>query len=270
MTALAGEMAEFFFPNFRYKWIFEETCEKLPLEIDFRLEAKNAQKCKEIFKGHNTIKVPKVYEQFTGPRVLVMSFEKGVSVTQVKELSKSGVDLKKVAHAISEAFVHMIFKEGFVHGDPHPGNMFVRPKEDNSGEIELVLLDHGIYSNLNEDTRINYAKLWRGILNQDEPLIRESSLALGADLYDLFAAMVEDRKYEDLMDESKKHNLKSRLKDLRGEEARQERIETMNTKEREIAECLRDMKRELLLVLKTNQYLRSIDVRLGNPTNTFN
>ena len=49
MTALAGEMAEFFFPNFRYKWIFEETCEKLPLEIDFRLEAKNAQKCKEIF-----------------------------------------------------------------------------------------------------------------------------------------------------------------------------------------------------------------------------
>jgi len=30
------------------------------------------------------------------------------------------------------------------------------------------------------------------------------------------------------------------------------------------------MKRELLLVLKTNNYLKAIDKRLGNPNNTFN
>ena len=38
----------------------------------------------------------------------------------------------------------------------------------------------------------------------------------------------------------------------------------------EIVEILDTIKRELLLVLKTNNYLRAIDRRLGNPTNTFN
>ena len=44
----------------------------------------------------------------------------------------------------------MIFEEGFVHSDPHPGNLFVRQKKDskNKGDIELVILDHGIYTTL--------------------------------------------------------------------------------------------------------------------------
>jgi aarF domain-containing kinase len=39
----------------------------------------------------------------------------------------------------------MTFKDGFVHGDPHPGNLIVRKR---AGQIELVLLDHGIYTEL--------------------------------------------------------------------------------------------------------------------------
>lgn len=81
--------------------------------------------------------------------------------------------------------------------------------------------------------------------------------------------MVADRKYEDIMDESNKLNIKTRLKDKHGEEARQERIEACEKLEKEIAETLRDMNRDLLVLLKINNYLRAIDVRLGNPTNTF-
>ena len=82
--------------------------------------------------------------------------------------------------------------------------------------------------------------------------------------------MIADRKYEDLMDESKKLNMKARLKDKHGEEARKERVEGARKLEKQIAETLRDMNRDLLILMKTNSYLRSIDVKLGNPTNTFN
>jgi len=59
----------------------------------------------------------------------------------------------------------MIYREGFVHGDPHPGNMLVRKKEGGkSDDLELVLLDHGIYSHLPNDTRLAYTQLWRGML----------------------------------------------------------------------------------------------------------
>ena len=56
----------------------------------------------------------------------------------------------------------MLFRKGFVHSDPHPGNMFVR--KNDHGELELVLLDHGIYAELDDNVRINYAGLWRGML----------------------------------------------------------------------------------------------------------
>lgn len=230
----------------------------------------NAQKCSRIFKGHKNVRVPKLYPEISNKRVIVMSFEPGVAVSKVREMRDMGIDLRKVARLIAEAFLHMTYEEGFVHGDPHPGNMFVRLKEGGQpGEIELVLLDHGIYCELSEASRVNYALLWRGILDQNEQLIKTSSKALGADLHELFAAMMADRKYEDLMDDTKKLNMKSRLKDKHGKEAKKERHDACRNLEKEIAETLRDMNRDLLILMKTNHYLRSIDVKLGNPTNTF-
>lgn len=101
-------------------------------------------------------------------------------------------------------------------------------------------------------------------------MIRKSSTALGADLHELFTAMIADRKYEDLMDESKKLNIKTRLDAKHGEEARQERQVACVNLEKQIAETLRDMNRDLLILMKTNHYLRAIDTKLGHPTNSFN
>ena len=81
--------------------------------------------------------------------------------------------------------------------------------------------------------------------------------------------MVADRRYEDLMDESKKLNMKSRLKDKHGDDARKERHLAVKNLEKEIAETLQHMNRDLVILFKANHYLRSIDVKLGNPTNTF-
>ena len=92
-----------------------------------------------------------------------MSFEKGISVAHLREIRDAGIDLKKLSRIISNSFVRMIFEEGFVHSDPHPGNIFVRRK-DGGEEIEIVILDHGIYTNLTKETRLAYTKLWRGIL----------------------------------------------------------------------------------------------------------
>jgi len=99
----------------------------------------------------------------------------------------------------------MIYEKGFVHSDPHPGNMFVRRKKGskNGSDIELVILDHGIYTDLPLVTRLSYTKLWRGILSQDEQMIRESSKELGADFYELFAAIIVNRTYDDIMKKEK-------------------------------------------------------------------
>jgi aarF domain-containing kinase len=162
----------------------------------------------------------------------------------------------------------MIFKEGFVHADPHPGNLFVRPMPD--GKPQLVILDHGIYTELSEETRLSYTKLWRGILSQDEMTIKEASHELGADFYQLFTAMIVNRTYEDVMDKKKKSKVKARLGDKNDTKTQQALQEYAMYYHKDIVSILDMIKRELLLVMKTNNYLRAIDRRLGNPNNTFN
>lgn len=60
--------------------------ERLPLELDFAKEANNAERCREIFKGNSNVYVPKIYHELTKERILVMSFEKGIPVTHIKEI----------------------------------------------------------------------------------------------------------------------------------------------------------------------------------------
>lgn len=46
---------------------------------------------------------------------------------------------------IGDLFSHMIFVEGFLHSDPHPGNILVR-KEPGDKQVTVTLLDHGLYA----------------------------------------------------------------------------------------------------------------------------
>lgn len=111
-----------------------------------------------------------MYNDLTTERVLTMSFERGIPATNIKEMHSQGIDLKKAARIISEAFSYMIYEIGFVHSDPHPGNIFVRAVtlEDGTKDIQIVLLDHGLYTTLTKEVRLGYTKLWRGILTQNE------------------------------------------------------------------------------------------------------
>ena len=99
---------------------------------------------------------------------------------------------------------------------------------------------------------------------------RRCSKELGADFYELFASMIVSRKYEDIMDESKANALKERLGEKQDEESKQAIKEYALYYHKDIVEILDLIKRELLLILKTNNYLRAIDKRLGNPNNTYN
>lgn len=272
LIQMATDIAGIIFPDFRYGWLPHEFKTRLPQELDFNKEANNAEKCKAIFKERDPrVYVPTVYREYTRERVLTMSFEEGIPVSHVREMHAQGIDLKKLSRIISETFIYMIYEKGFVHSDPHPGNMFVRKtKGAKSGsDIELVILDHGIYTSLPNETRLSYSKLWRGILSQDEKMIRESAKELGADFYELFAAIIVNRTYDDIMKKDKLAHTKSRLGEQTKSEDRDAIKQYALYYHKDIVHILDVIKRELLLVLKTNNYLKSIDSRLGNPNNSF-
>lgn len=86
--------------------------------------------------------------------------------------------ISDIAKLIASVFNEQVFLEGFVHTDPHPGNMLVRKE---NGGVYLVLLDHGLYKELDDDFRIKYAHLWRSLMMADVKGIKESCKDLGID-----------------------------------------------------------------------------------------
>ena len=100
-------------------------------------------------------------------------------------------------------------------------------------------------------------------------MIKEASKELGADFYELFTAMIVNRTFDEIMNREQHFKTKSRLGLVTNKDDKDALKTYAVYYHKDIVQILDVIKRELLLVLKTNNYLRSIDSRLGNPNNSF-
>ena len=101
-----------------------------------------------------------------------------LQVTNVSDLERLGFDPVKGAAAVSSAFGEMTFVHGFIHCDPHPGNLMVRPMPDGSPGPQVVILDHGMYRRRQPDFRVSYCRLWQALILRDQTLLRQAATEL--------------------------------------------------------------------------------------------
>lgn len=131
------------FPEFSLLWLAQETRINLPRELDFVLEAKNCEQVGRMFSNLKWLKVPEVIWEYTSSRVLTMEYLAGGKVTDKDYMIKNDINLREVSERIGELYSEMIFVQGYVHCDPHPGNILVSKVD---GKPQIILLDHGLYS----------------------------------------------------------------------------------------------------------------------------
>ena len=188
-----------------------------------------------------------------------MEFCEGHQVDDVEALKQSGIDGHKVVDMLGKLYSEMIFTRGFMHCDPHPGNLLVQ-KNPKTDKVKLVLLDHGLYQQLNEQFRIDYCRLWLALISGDQVAIQKASQAMGTgDQAELFACMVSGRSWESV--NSGKMALQQRTL--------HEESQIQNTAAQVVPQMtgvLDRVPRQLLLVLKTNDLIRSIQTKLGYPS----
>lgn len=207
----------------------------------------------------------------------MMEFVSGINIDNKEAMIKEGINIKEVSNLLAHCFAKQIFEFGvlssqqFLHADPHSGNVFARKlRDDISGheETQIVLLDHGLYKELNEEVQYSYSLLWKGILNQNEQDISTASRRLGVKNHFMFAAMVTSKDWSDIMNKNERDEHK-RLTRGTDKDTKSDLQIKFNLYMDEIVQCLQQVDNDLMLVLKVNDYLRNIDGRLGNPVNSF-
>ncbi|XP_024113639.1 uncharacterized aarF domain-containing protein kinase 5 isoform X1 [Oryzias melastigma] len=245
-------------PSFGFRWVLKDLKETLAQELDFENEARNSERCAEELKHFHFVVVPKVFWQYTSKRVLTAEFCNGCKINNVEEIKKQGISLKDTADKLIRTFAEQIFYTGFIHADPHPGNVLVRRGPDK--KAELVLLDHGLYEYLQERDRESLCKLWRAIVLRNEAAMKKHSHALGVSEYFLFCEMLLQRPIN--MHQLGLSNILNR------EETAYMRHMAINRFD-SIMQVLKSMPRPMLLVFRNINTVRSINITLGAPVDRY-
>ncbi|XP_013722444.1 aarF domain-containing protein kinase 1 isoform X2 [Brassica napus] len=222
---------------------------------DFIQEAKNSERIATNFKHNKMITVPTVFWEFTTAQVLTMQFCKGFKVDDVEALKRTNLSPGKVAKVLVEVFAEMIFVHGFIHGDPHPGNILVSPGGKNG--FSLVLLDHGNCKTLDEGFRQDFCRLWEALILLDSTKIQELGTRFGVGQYaKFFPVLFTGRTSESKSGLGKGMSIQERQK-LK-QELKLLRLEDVTT-------FMGSLPPDFLTVLRTDGLIRSITLKLSAP-----
>ncbi|XP_053331216.1 aarF domain-containing protein kinase 1 isoform X2 [Spea bombifrons] len=242
------------FPRFEFMWLVEEAKKNLPLELDFLNEGRNAERVSAMVSRFPFLKIPKIHWDLSTPRVLVMEYVEGGQVNNREYMERNRIDVDQVSRALGQLYSEMIFVHGFVHCDPHPGNVLVRLNQDTNSP-EIILLDHGLYQVLTDRFRLDYCRLWQALIGANMEGVRKYSQRLGAgEMYGLFACMLTARSWDSVNRGIKKSPASTgEVQEIRSNAA---------AYLPEISQLLSRVPRQMLLLLKTNDLLRGIETSL--------
>ncbi|CAM9814234.1 unnamed protein product [Ectocarpus sp. 8 AP-2014] len=284
MRFLAGLLGAVF-PEYQYTWLFPEFEESISLELDFVQEGTNSERVGRMFRGNQNVFVPSIHWDLSSRRVLTMDFVHGLKISDREGIERRGMDPTGVARTVTRTFGDMIYCHGFLHCDPHPGNLMVRPKpssrntkagargtaesegaarsaapKQNSVAHQVVLLDHGMYRRLDPDFRLTYSKLWKAFMTRDTALGERCAVDLGVEpgLYDALSLILTWRptsttaRTGQRITEEERQALVAKYKVILSHDS--------------FNAFLERLPRDMLFVMRTSDLVRSLNKDLGGTT----
>jgi ubiquinone biosynthesis protein len=147
--------------------------ENLRQELDYTIEARNTRVIGEILDRRAGPRVPRVFQQLSTRRVLVLEFIDGTPLRDADALlADLGVQRVDLARSLLETFLAQVLEAGVCNADPHPGNVLVLT------DGTLAQIDFGSVVRLHATQRLALVRLLMAVDRQDPELLRDALLEL--------------------------------------------------------------------------------------------
>lgn len=150
--------------------VINHLSESLRRELDFREEAQNIERMREVLVPYPRLDVPAVYGELSTDRLLVMQEIQGVPVREAPE----GAARNEAARQLLESYYRQILTVGFFHADPHPGNM-------KWWHDKVYFLDFGMVGEVGPEIRELLLLMLMAFWRQDVPFLADVILMLSGD-----------------------------------------------------------------------------------------
>ncbi|HEX6289039.1 MAG TPA: AarF/UbiB family protein [Herpetosiphonaceae bacterium] len=136
--------------------VIDELGEAITQQLNFRHEADHNRRFRSHFAHDQHVRLPALVEEYCTDAVLVMEFLP--DLTHINELYERGVDCRSSIVTALKALYQMIFIDGFIHCDLHPGNMYFQ------SDGHVTFLDTGFVKKFTPEEQILFAKFFFGIV----------------------------------------------------------------------------------------------------------
>jgi len=209
-----------------------------------------------------------------------VEFIDGIKVNDVARLEAAGFDPARVGREVTRIFGEMVFCHGFVHCDPHPGNMLVtRPLgvaagtdggahgrggrlRAGGGGFDIVVLDHGLYRELGNEMRRGYCEMWEAMILQDAAALQRVADAMGVGEYArlfplIFTMRAIDSRVK--LGERMSKEERARVRDTLGVTG----FSKDNFQLAQVLHFTERIPRDLLFIIRTQNLVRSLCQDLG-------
>jgi ubiquinone biosynthesis protein len=154
--------------------VVDEFARSIRQELDYRIEARNAEQFHRNFAGYAHVRVPRVFWSYSRARVLTLELLEGVQLRDLDTERYTMSERRQIAYRVAETWMAMIFRHGFFHADPHPSNIMVLEQSDQIG-----LVDFGTAGQLAPDDSSKLTGLFIEVVNQNVEAIPRRLASLG-------------------------------------------------------------------------------------------
>lgn len=158
-------LIELFFSGLELGMLYNEFTDMILKEIDFDYEKKHLTRLKDLLKHEKKVMIPAYIPELSKGSILVTEFIEGHKIDNLAELAAQGHDQKEIAQNLLDIYCEMIFKYGFFHSDPHPGNLIITPQ----GKIGII--DFGSADTLAPESIFIIRKLLKAFIFKDISMV---------------------------------------------------------------------------------------------------
>lgn len=155
-------------------------------ELDFVREGQNCEHFAADFATDPGIYIAKVYWETTSRRVLTLENVAGIKVTDFEAIEAAGISRAEVARRLYDTYLQQIFVNHFVHADPHPGNLFLRPGDptgplpEGAGRpFKVVFVDFGMVAVIPEALRAGLREYVIAVATRDAHRMVQAYVSAG-------------------------------------------------------------------------------------------
>ena len=158
--------------------IIDEFGSTLFEEIDYRLEANNAERFADLFANQSEVTVPRVERLLSSEHVLTTQWINGTKLQERQALEARNLDPAALIRTGVIAGLQQLLEFGYFHADPHPGNLFaLTGKTGALGHVAYV--DFGMMDSISDSDRLTLTSAVVHLINRDFRALAHDFICLG-------------------------------------------------------------------------------------------